>query len=93
MGLVGVVLFTPLSFLVWVIAVVNSLGTRWGLLKHWWVTTKLIIVSAMLVLVVVGFYPLVRDARNLGAALPQQERLNLVIAPSVPTSSSPMLRA
>jgi hypothetical protein len=83
MGLLGVVLFTPLSFLVWVVAVVNALGTPWGLLKHWWVTTKLIIVSAMLVLVVIGFYPLVSDAWTLGAALPHQERLNLVIAPSV----------
>jgi hypothetical protein len=83
MGLLGVVLFTPLSFLVWAVAVVNAIGTPWGLLKHWWVTTKLIVVSAMLVLVVFALYPLVADARTLGAALAQQERLNLVIAPSV----------
>jgi len=85
MALVGKALFVPLSFLVWVVGVVNALGTPWGLVKWWWVATKLGIVTVMLGLVVFALYPNLTAAAD-AATLAQQQRLNLVIAPAVSSS-------
>jgi hypothetical protein len=85
-GLVGVVLFAPLSGLVWLVAVVNALGTPWGLLRHWWVVTKLAIVTLMVVLVAFALLPNLLAALHDGAALATPYRRNLVIAPSVSSS-------
>ncbi|WP_426508633.1 hypothetical protein ACPPVO_58990 [Dactylosporangium sp. McL0621] len=71
-GLIGIVLFVPLTFLVWLVGVVNALGTPWGLVKWWWVAVKLGIVTVMLGLVVLALYPNLADASDLGAALPAQ---------------------
>jgi hypothetical protein len=54
-----------------------------GLLHHWWVTTKLAITTLMLILVVFALRPNLVAAMSEGAALPQQQRLNLMIAPMV----------
>ena len=35
-GLIGQVLFVPLSVLVWVVGVVSAAVTPWGLLRHRW---------------------------------------------------------
>jgi hypothetical protein len=85
-GLIGTALFVPLSFLVWLVGVVNALYTPWRLLRYRWVVTKLAIVTLMLFLVVFALYPNLADAWTLGAATPRQTRLNLVVAPSVSTS-------
>jgi hypothetical protein len=83
MGLIGRVLFVPLSVLVWIVGVVNAIGTPWGLFKWWWVAIKLGIVTVMLGLVTFALYPNLVDASELGAALPQRQRLDMVVAPSV----------
>ena len=83
MGYVGLVLFTPLSFLVWLVGVFNAWTTPWGVLKHWWVITKLAIVTVMLVLVVLALRPNLVAALDLAGALDHQHRLNLLIAPVV----------
>jgi hypothetical protein len=85
-GLIGTALFVPLSFLVWLIGVVNAVSTRWRLFTHWWVVTKLAVVTLMLFLVLFALYPNLADAWTLGAATPRQTRINLVVAPSVSTS-------
>lgn len=85
-GLIGRVLFVPLSVLVWLVGVVNALVTPWGLLRHWWVITKFAIVTLMLMLVAVALWPNLSAAQEFGAALPHQQRLNLVVAPSVSTT-------
>jgi hypothetical protein len=82
-GFVGLVLFTPLSVLVWLIGVVNAWTTPWGVFSYWWVIAKLTIVTAMLVLVGVALRPNLLAALNDGAALSVQHRRNLVIAPTV----------
>jgi hypothetical protein len=82
-GLIGLVLFVPLSVLVWLVGVINALGTPWGLLRHWWVVTKLAIVSLMLVLVAFALLPNLLAALHDGAALAASYRRNLVIAPIV----------
>jgi hypothetical protein len=82
-GLVGQALFVPLCYLVWLVGVINALGTPWGLLKWWWVAIKLAIVTVMLGLVAFALYPALSEASSLGALLPQQQRIDLVVAPSV----------
>jgi hypothetical protein len=83
MGYVGLVLFTPLSFLVWLVGLFNAWTTPWGVLTHWWVIAKLTIVTAMLVLVVFALRPNLVAALNLAGGLDRQYRLNLLIAPIV----------
>lgn len=83
MGLVGTVLFVPLSALVWLVGVVNAAVTPWGLMRHWWVVVKLALTTLMLVLVMFALRPTLSAALELGAALPDAERTQLVIAPSV----------
>ena len=83
---IGRMLFTPLSVLVWLVGVVNAIFTPWGLLKHWWVLTKLLLTTLMLVLVVVLLYPGLTEAGELAGALPRPDRINMVVAPSVSTS-------
>jgi hypothetical protein len=86
MSIVGTALFVPLSYLVWVIGVVNAIGTPWGLLRWWWVAVKLTIVTVMLFLVTFLLYPGLVDAGELGSALPRRDQINLVVAPSVSSS-------
>jgi hypothetical protein len=83
LGLIGTVLFVPASFLVWLVGILNSVLTPWGLLKHWWVAVKLVLTTVMLGLVVFALRPSLVAALELGAALPDRERLDLVIAPMV----------
>jgi hypothetical protein len=82
-SLIGRVLFTPLSALVWLIGVVNALLTPWGLVKHWWVLVKLLLTTLMLCLVVFSLYPALSDAGTLAGDLPSRDRINMVVAPSV----------
>jgi hypothetical protein len=85
-ALVGEALFVPLTFVVWLVGVLNALGTPWSLLKWWWVAVKLGIVTLMLGLVTFALYPNLAAAAEQGAALAEQQRLNLVIAPAVSSS-------
>ncbi len=39
----------PLGYLALITGVLLSVGTNWGLLKHWWVVTKLVLTVAVLV--------------------------------------------
>ena len=52
-GLMAVLPFAlgiPLSFLALGSGIVLGLTTRWGLLRHWWVTTKLVLLAATIFL-------------------------------------------
>lgn len=82
-GLIGRVLFVPLSVLAWLVGMITALLSPWGLVRHWWVAVKLTITTVMLGLVLLALYPNLTDAWVLGAALPDRERLDLVMAPAV----------
>ncbi|WP_084740459.1 hypothetical protein [Cryptosporangium aurantiacum] len=82
-GLIGTVLITPLAVAALVTGIVCGLGTKWGLIRYWWVAVKLVVTAAMAGLVVFVLSPGLRTAADLGAALPREEQLNLVVAPSV----------
>lgn len=81
--LVCVVLIVPLSLLAWLTGVLCALGTRWGLLRHWWVVSKLALTTLMAVLVLVALTPSVRAAADAAETLSTQERSQLVVPPSV----------
>jgi hypothetical protein len=81
--LVCVVLVVPLSLLAWLTGVVCALGTRWGLLRHWWVLAKLATTTLMAVLVLVALTPGVRAAAQAAQSLSTQERSQFVVPPSV----------
>ncbi|MGK5742139.1 hypothetical protein [Micromonospora sp. URMC 103] len=85
-ALVGTTLFAPLSVLTWVVGVASALLTPWGLLRHRWVLVKLVITTVMVLLVLFLLTPNLRAAGDLGAALPPEDRADLVIAPAVSTS-------
>lgn len=86
MGLIGTVLFVPLSLAVWAIGVFNAWATPWGLFKHWWVVVKLALTTVMLGLVFFALRPQLLDAFALGADLPQEQRVSLLAAPIVSSS-------
>lgn len=56
-----------LSLLILTTGVLLGLGTKWGLLRYWWVTVKLIISLVLTVLVFVALLPAV-DALEVGSA-------------------------
>ena len=86
LGFVGLTLFVPLSVVVWLVGVVSSLFTPWGLLKHWWVVTKLGLTTVMLGLVLFQLRPNLVRVTQLGAAVDAQTRHNLLMAASVSTT-------
>jgi hypothetical protein len=85
-AIVGTFVFAPLSLAVWLIGVASALLSPWRLLRHWWVVTKLALVTVMVVLVFLSLLPGLRDAGALGPALANRDRINLVVAPSVSTT-------
>lgn len=85
-ALTGTVLILPLSLLALTTGILGALGSRWGLLRYWWVGTKLALTTLMTVLVVLVLVPKVRAAGADPEALTGPDRLQLVIAPSVACS-------
>ncbi|HEX2316909.1 MAG TPA: hypothetical protein VHJ17_24395 [Thermomonospora sp.] len=56
----------PLSMTALVSGIVLGLGTRWGLLRHWWVTAKLVLLVATILMGIVLFTPEVMAAATEG---------------------------
>jgi hypothetical protein len=82
-SLVGTLLFVPLGVLVWLVGVLSAVLTPWRLLRHKWVVAKLVLTTVMLGLVLFALLPGLREAGDLGAALPAKSRVDMVIAPAV----------
>jgi hypothetical protein len=58
----------PLSLGILVTGIILGLGTRWGLVRYWWVLVKLLLSLIMTVLVFVSLVPAVNDIPSLSAA-------------------------
>ena len=82
-GLIGTVLITPLALGALVTGLVSGLGTRWGLIRYWWVAVKLGVTAVMNVLVLFVLAPGLREAAARGEDLPRAEAVDTVVAPSV----------
>jgi predicted lysophospholipase L1 biosynthesis ABC-type transport system permease subunit len=85
-SLIGLWVFMPLSFVVWIVGVLNSLLTPWGLFRHWWVVVKLAVTTLMLVLVVFALRPGLLLMGDLGADLPDADRAGALFPPVVSTT-------
>ena len=86
-------LLLTLGLLTLTTGVVLGLGTRFGLLRYWWVVTKLVITLVLVVLVMVALQPTLADAATQTAvvdgSLPARlndVRRNMIFPPLVSTS-------
>ena len=46
MNLIAWYVIAPLMFAALLIGVIQSLGTRWGLIQHYWIVAKLVLTAA-----------------------------------------------
>lgn len=90
----GVPLLLTLGLLALATGLTLGWGTRFGLVRHWWVVTKLIISLVLITLVVVALRPTLIDAAAESAVvdptLPErldQVRLNMIFPPLVSTAA------
>lgn len=93
-GLFAVPLMLALGLLTLATGVTLSLGTRYGLLRHWWVVAKLAANLTLTVLVVVALRPVLAEATAQAAtvdpSLPARlarVRVDLVFPPVVSTTT------
>ncbi len=80
MNLVGQFIIVPLSLAAVVTGLVQSLGTQWGLFRHYWVVVKLVLsVGATILLLLHQFVAVAGAARRVAetaaGALPELGRL------------------
>lgn len=66
-----------LSLLILTTGIVLGLGTKWGLLRYWWVTTKLVISIILTALVFVALLPAVSSLEVTSATTGDQVRAAL----------------
>lgn len=91
--LLGGMLLIPISLLAFTTGVVLALGTRWGLVRHWWVLTKFVLTLIPVILIPVSLLPGYRDLAELVNEAPAGQVVDtgtsgpsLVIAAIVSTS-------
>jgi uncharacterized membrane protein len=82
MNLQSLVFGIPLSFLSLISGVVIGLGTNWGILRHWWITAKLLLIVGVIVNGALGIGPAVDELRH-GAGAGTETRLVAAAALSV----------
>jgi len=63
MNLIGWFVIVPLSLAALASGLIQSLGTRWGLLRHWWIVAKLVLT----VFAVVVLWQHMRDVSRVSA--------------------------
>jgi len=87
LALIGWYVLVPLSFAALISGLVLSLGTRWGLVRHWWVLAKLVL-TAVATSVLLRHMQLVSRIAKVAAGQAfsstdlRMERLQLVIHPA-----------
>src|SRR5258706_8138401 len=64
MELIGWFVIVPLSFAALLSGLVQSLGTQWGLLRHWWIAAKLVLTIAAVIILLAHMQDVSRVART-----------------------------
>lgn len=91
-GRFGEVLFAPVSVIAFATGVVLALGTKWGLVRHWWVLAKFVLTLVPLILTFLSLRPglaVLAEAANtmtdadLASFANSADAINMVVAPSV----------
>jgi hypothetical protein len=87
-------LLLTLGLLTLTTGVVLGLGTRFGLVRHWWVVTKLLITLVLVSLVLVALQPTLADAAAQTAVIDESlpfrltdVRRNMIFPPLVSTTA------
>ena len=90
MGAIVAVAIVPLALASLLTGVVMSLGTRWGLVRHWWVliSLALTVFAVVVLLLEVG---VVTDAASLAASASTSESRVLALPPTLPHSVGGLL--
>ena len=71
MNLIGLFIIVPISLAALATGLVQSLGTEWGLLRHYWVLVKLVLtILATILLLLHQFTAVAGAARRVSAAAP-----------------------
>lgn len=71
MNLIGLYVLVPLSFAALLTGLIQSLGTHWGLFRHYWVLTKLVLtIGAAALLLMHQFSMVAKLARRASDAAP-----------------------
>ncbi len=71
MNLIGLSIIVPLSLAALVTGLVQSLGTEWGLFRHYWILTKFVLtIVAIFFLLLHQFGAVAEAARRVSAAAP-----------------------
>ena len=71
--MIGGMLLIPISLLAFTTGVVLALGTRWGLVRHWWVLTKFVLTLIPVILIPLSLLPGYRELAGLVNAAPPDE--------------------
>ncbi|MGH8870636.1 MAG: hypothetical protein ACRDWS_01505 [Acidimicrobiia bacterium] len=79
----------PLAWLALATGLLQGLATRWGLLRHWWVTIKLTLTAVLVGLATFLLRPSLGEAASTaltGAPLSSGAQLRLVLIPTAAVS-------
>src|SRR5216683_1157091 len=63
MELIGWYVIVPFSFAALLTGLVQSLGTRWGLIRHWWILVKFLLTIIAIVILLLHMRDVSRVAR------------------------------
>lgn len=87
MNLIGWFVIVPLSLAALASGLVQSLGTRWGLLRHWWIVAKLVLT----VFAVVVLWQHMRDVSRISAMINGGTLSNVNLRPEMIHSAGGLL--
>lgn len=82
-GMIGLNLLVPLSVVTWVTSVLIALLTPWGLIKHWWVLTKLVITTVLTGLVLFSLRPTLLLIADPEYVVPSGFQSGIMMPPAV----------
>ena len=92
-NLLGGMLLIPISLTAFTTGVILALGTRWGLVRHWWVLTKFVLTLIPVILIPLSLLPGYRSLAALVDAAPPDQLVevgtsgpSLVVAAIVSTT-------
>jgi hypothetical protein len=83
MDVVGGTLLVPIALTALASGLVLSLGTKWGLVRHWWVLAKFGVTTLAATLTIFLLRPGLDEAARAAVTDLERLRVNLVVAPSV----------
>jgi hypothetical protein len=85
MGLIATAVLVPLALASLVTGLIISLGTRWGLIRHWWVVVSLVL-TLVAVLVLLNESRVITSSAAMAAAPTTSAEHLLAIPPTLPHS-------